>query len=595
MSRTAETEPLLRNANSDEEREEDDAAVTAAAAATRKRKVLLAIAAVLGVLLIALGVSILVVELLKRGKTHGDDGKHHRTGIHWKPCQSGDKKFLCGTLSVPLDHAIPDGERIDIGMKKLPVAQGSKRLGSMLIDPGGPGGSGIELVEGAGEGISMIIGGTYDIIGFDPRGVGLSQPIRCFEDANFHRAFDSTFPTSVETIVAREQLRGLLCAKNAGKILPYMSTAAVARDMKMIMLAEGDEELNYWGYSYGSILGQTFVNMFPELVGRVIIDGVVNPYAWAEGWGFWLNPKTKQLDWLTHAAEGVAGFASLCEEAGAKRCALATSGNVAKRIQAISTKLALEPIPAVDAEVPGVVDDATLRHLLFRMIYQPAKWPVLAEALDQADRRNATLLQDLYASPPEDRCPLYDQPLLEPLLGISCSDGPVPPPFNKGELKHDIAKVNEQYPYGGDFSALARIGCSFWPGVAKERFSGPWNATTKNPVLILSNAFDPVTPLESARIAHASLAGSRLVVKTNAYGHCSPSMPSKCTNKIIRAYFADGTVPEHDVTNCTSDASPFAAPAHSSLFARGMSDVEEPDMTIHDALTDIWQKVMMKA
>ncbi|KAJ3165076.1 hypothetical protein HDU88_004795 [Geranomyces variabilis] len=591
MPNTAETEPLLRNANPDEEREED-AAVTAAA--TRRRKVLLAVASVLGVLLIALGVSILIVELLKRGKTNGNDGDH-RTGIDWKPCQSGDKNFLCGTLSVPLDHAIPDGERIDIGMKKFPVAKGTKRIGSLLINPGGPGGSGIALVERAGEMMSMVIGGSYDIIGFDPRGVGVSHPVRCFDDANFHRTFDSNVLTTVDSTITREQLRGLLCAKNAKKILPYMSTAAVARDMKMIMHAEGDKELNYWGFSYGSILGQTFINMFPDLVGRVIIDGVVNPYAWGEGWGFWLNPKTKQLDWLTHATEGVAGFASLCEDAGSKRCALAGSGKVAKRIEAISAKLALEPIPAVDADVPGVVDDATLRHLLFTMIYRPAKWPVLAEALAQADHRNATLLQNMYTERPEDRCPLYDQPMLETLLGVSCSDGPVSPPLNKGELKHDIAKVIEQYPYGGDLASLIRIGCSFWPGLAKERYSGPWNATTKNPVLILSNAFDPVTPLESARIAHDSLAGSRLVVQTNAYGHCSTSMPSDCTNKIIRAYFADGEVPKHAVTNCKSDASPFSAPARSSLFARGVSDVEDSETKIHDALTDIWQKVMPKA
>ncbi|KAJ3145398.1 hypothetical protein HDU86_000919 [Geranomyces michiganensis] len=574
---TAEREPLLRNANAGAEeqqqqpQEERDAA---AVAATRRRKVLLTIASVLGVLLIALGISILVVELLKRGKNDDRNG-NDPSKIDWKPCSSGDKKFLCGSLAVPLDHALPNGERINIGMKKLPVAKGTKRLGSLLINPGGPGGSGMELVDRAGEKMSTVIGGTYDIIGFDPRGVG------------------ALFTADVETEIAHEQLRGLLCAKNAKNILPYMSTAAVARDMKMIMHAEGDKELNYWGFSYGSILGQTFVNMFPDLVGRVIIDGVVNPYGWAEGWGFWLNPKTHRLDWLTHAAEGVAGFASHCEKAGPERCALATGGHVAKRLEALSDKLALAPIPAVDAEVPGSVNDATLRRLLFSMVYKPAMWPALAVALEQADRRNATLLQNLSTERPEDRCPLYDEPMLESLLGVACSDAPVPPTYNKEKLKRDIAKVNAAYPYGGDLSSLIRIGCTFWPGVAKERYSGPWNATTKNPVLILANAYDPVTPLESALIANANLDGSRLVVQRNAYGHCSTSMPSMCTFKIVHAYFNKGKVPHDIVTDCHSDASPF--PPAAALSASGVSDASTPESAIHDALTDIWSRFMSKA
>ncbi|TPX62050.1 hypothetical protein PhCBS80983_g00670 [Powellomyces hirtus] len=589
---SSESQPLLGNEVQTEAPPTSRFALTGP-----KRKFILSAAALTGVLLIALGASVLIVGWLK--KDGNGSGKHDPSRIEWSACHG---KYFCGKFQVPLDHTLKDGEKIDIAVIKFPAKDSKKSLGSILVNPGGPGGSGVELVKRAGEKLAEIFDRRYELIGFDPRGVGESVPIRCFPDALKHRAFDAglgaidvSIPGAFENALAHEQVRSLSCAKYAAKILPYLSTASVARDMDLIRHAQGDTLLNYWGFSYGSILGQTYINMFPERVGQMIIDGVVNPNAWGEGWAFWLNPKTKNLDWLQHANEVVVGFATECERAGSERCALAVAHPpkkpyVHKHLESIMEKLDKEPIPVLDALVPGVVNGQTVRYMLFRATYKPDIWGKLAEALHAADKRNGTLLQNMVVQPPEDQCPLYDEPAVESTLGIACSDFPAPA-YDPSKLKEEIALVNKKYPIGGFDAAELTMGCAFWPGVAKERYVGPWNKRSNSTVLIIGNTFDPVTPIESARIA-ASLLPNSVLVEQDGYGHCSLAQTSTCTNEIIRRYFVDKTAPKHKINNCTADAVLFPPKKKDEKgFMSSLKEAEESE-TISDVLSDIWSRSM---
>ncbi|KAJ3164864.1 hypothetical protein HDU88_005076 [Geranomyces variabilis] len=511
--------------------------------------------------------------------------------IEWKPC---DAKFLCGKLSVPLDHAMPDGQRIDIAMIKYPHDKGTKSLGSILANPGGPGGSGVHFVKTMGHQLWTIVEGRFDIIGFDPRGVGQSHAIRCFPDALTHRAFDALQPSpsgeSKAAYIAHERVRGMMCAKNAADIAPYMSTAAVARDMDLIREAEDNRLLNYWGFSYGTLLGNTYINMFPDRVGHMVIDGVVDPISWGEGWFDWLDPRTGTVPSYVHKDQVVAAFSTECEKAGPTRCALADkSGSVSARIAALRVKLEKQPMSVVDSEVPGIITAQTLNSTLFRATYDPEQWPRVAEVLAAADRGDGVPWRNWVAQEPEDRCPAQDDAddwNTESVLAIACANTRPDYSGREDELESEMSRVAAMHPLGYASAASIQVGCTYWPIRAVESFAGPWNATTKNTVLLLSNTLDPVTPVESARIAHSLLGNSR-IVETEAYGHCSYAQRSSCQEKVVRDFFVDGIAPSKDTTKCAADVSSPFPPVDGDALDGAKSDKRDAS---RKGLVGIWNK-----
>ncbi|KAJ3012768.1 hypothetical protein HKX48_006096 [Thoreauomyces humboldtii] len=516
------------------------------------------------------------------------------TRINWSTCPD-DVSFQCGTYTVPLNHADPDGITISIALIKYPAQTTDKlALGSLFTNPGGPGGS---SVKHGGKRLSKQLDGRYSIIGFDPRGVGASNPIRCFDSATIHRAFDGralpaniSAPGAFEFEIAHEMARAQLCRKNAGYLLPYLSTAAVARDMDLLRHAENEEQLHFWGFSYGSLLGQTYINMFPERVGRIAIDGVVNPIAWSEGWGLSAKPSTRDVQWLSHAEEVYEEFSRACEQAGFDRCALATADPpqkpyVAQRIQAFLDLVALNPLSVPFAAVPGVVTITTVRQLLTDMVYQPKTWPDYAQALAEAMLKgNGTLIQNLVVRATADDCPAADIPLDEAFWAISCGDAG-PSRFDGAALKAEVIAANNDYFIGGTMCTNYLLGCSQWPGIAAERYSGPWNATTVSTVLVIGNAHDPATTIESARIAHSLLPNSRLM-EIDSWGHCSHSQPSRCADEVVRDFFVMGHPPSASVTHCNPDDPPFPA-AHDVYVA---ASEERNGKSVNDALNDVWRR-----
>ena len=256
--------------------------------------------------------------------------------VAWAKCYGGP--FQCGTLQVPLDYGRPNGSKIGLGLTRLPATDPEHRIGSLLINPGGPGGPGAAfIVEVGPELFTPEVRARYDLVGFDPRGINSSAALRCFgNDRQWEPFFPPfAFPMTADELdqwIAAEHFLDDACARRGGAIAEHMATANVARDMDRLRAALGDARLHYYGVSYGSFLGDTYANMFPDRVGRLVIDGVLDPVAWTTGVG----DEAQTIPFSTRLHSDAGAWATLQEffrlcDAGGDRCPFSGGARTASR------------------------------------------------------------------------------------------------------------------------------------------------------------------------------------------------------------------------------------------------------------------------
>ncbi|KAJ3136340.1 hypothetical protein HK101_004022 [Irineochytrium annulatum] len=453
----------------------------------------------------------------------------------WKPCVDADG-MDCASIAVPLDHL-----------------------------SGGPGGSGVDSVRDIGEYLSTIVGGQYDIVGFDPRGIGRSRSVRCSASVHEHFAtapsldpFTMTYNTQSEVFDAWVRVRAAGCEKNDGEFIKYVSTAYTARDMDFIREKLSMEDMNYWGFSYGTFLGLTYANMFPDRVGRFIIDGVTDPFTYSG----------KFFDWartcLIHNEDVNRLFGSSCELAGGSRCALAAlrgNGTVMDLIDNLRKQLEKQPMPAPNAKLPGVLTAANLEKILYKMGYNPNNWPGIASAIAAAIKGDPTRLKDLTGATPDDFCPLADVSGENGLFVVKCNDGDDVRNLSLQEWDEAAAVMSAASPVAGRGWTYLGLVCRHWNIRPVERYTGPWGKSMKNKILILTNTLDNVTPIESARVAYRELTSANAALLTHAgAGHCSLAQPSTCTIAAVRDLFVNGVTPEIG-TVCKADVELFPEPS----------------------------------
>ncbi len=275
--------------------------------------------------------------------------------IQWKDCPSVyGPGFECGALDVPLAHDNPDGQTIAISLVRVPATNPSSRLGTIFLNPGGPGGSGVDFVLSVGSALfSDEVRARFDIIGFDPRGIHRSEPLKCFAGplkASRVSTLSWPYPLTREEELARQKADNQLamaCEQNGGEILHHMSTVDVARDLDLLRQAVGDASLNYAGYSYGSFLGNVYANLYPDRVRAVVIDGIVEPIAWTTGHGNEAAtvPLFTRLRSDAGAQATLDEFFRLCDEAEPRACAFAPDS--AARFDGLAQQLLEEPLKIV--------------------------------------------------------------------------------------------------------------------------------------------------------------------------------------------------------------------------------------------------------
>ena len=481
--------------------------------------------------------------------------------IRWSPCEG--RSFECATLPVPLDYDNPEGPRILLSLIWLPATNPEGRIGALLMNPGGPGGSGVDLVRGIAEFLPPVLRARFDVVGFDPRGIARSTPLRCFgTPKQWDPAFWADLPLTladVAIVAAADRYLADACDQRAGSVIDHMSTADVARDMDLIRAALGDEQLNYLGYSYGSMLGTTYANLFPDRVRAFIIDGVLDPIAWTTGAAGERDlPFSTRLRSDAGAQATLDEFFRLCDEAGPD-CGF--TGYSAQRFAALRAKLLEGPIMV---ELDGETFPFSYSDLVFSTLgalYNPFSWPFHAQFLAaiEANASSEALgarLADLRTSlgyVNKRGFPRYPN-FVEGFPGVACSDSDNPDTHADWFVAAEAAEAQFGY-FGRAWTWLSSI-CAVWPGVAEDRYVGPWSSVTANPVLIVGNFFDPATRYEGAVTVAGLLPNSRLLSYAG-WGHTVVGGVSSCIDSAALAYLLALVLPAEG-TVCQPEFTPFA-------------------------------------
>jgi pimeloyl-ACP methyl ester carboxylesterase len=499
--------------------------------------------------------------------------------LDWSSCAAegeGLEAFQCATAVVPLDYDKPKGRQITLALARLPASDPSRKIGSLFLNPGGPGGSGVDFLLGAGPFLySDEVRARFDLVGFDPRGIIRSTPLRCYETFDEAVADLAPFPFPVTREEERVWVRSdralaRACAERAGPILNHMSTANVARDLDLLRRAVGDATLTYAGYSYGSYLGSTYANLFPGKVRALVVDGVLDPVAWSTGRGDQARtlPFSTRLRSAKGAYETLLEFLRLCD-AGGPNCAF-SEGNPVRRFDRLARRLLREPVEFPDGE--GGTFLVTYNELIgatLGVLYDPFSWPDWAVVLQQLWELTspATAAASLQAV----RARLgvgfqqEDYPnFVEGFPGVSCSE--THNPSNVGAWSRAARAQDRQFKYFGRPWTWFTSACEPWPGWDKDHYDGPWNRTTANRVLVVSNLFDPATPYHGAVTVDRLLPRSRLLTLAG-WGHTSLGV-SSCVDAYVSRYFLTTKVPPRG-TVCEPDVVPFAEPAAAQAVQAG--------------------------
>jgi pimeloyl-ACP methyl ester carboxylesterase len=285
---------------------------------------------------------------------------------------------------VPLDWDHPNGRTIHLAVIRHLASKPKQRIGSMLINPGGPGDTGVGLVQGLGDDIDKWGGGRFNVVSWDPRGTNASTHVRCFRSRRGEARFWKGASIPITTAASERYRRKTValarrCGKVSGWLLPHISTADTARDLDHLRRLVGDRKLTYVGLSYGTYLGQTYANMFPDRVRAMLIDGVVDPVPYSKG------AEARVANQAGDPDEVFAELLSLCETAGPQRCALAGhSRSPAEGVNRLFARAKRAPIPAPTASPPGKLTYSDLIVSQFNPLRVPETWPDDAKDLDAA-------------------------------------------------------------------------------------------------------------------------------------------------------------------------------------------------------------------
>ena len=481
--------------------------------------------------------------------------------IDWQPCGPEFPSAECAMVEVPLDYDRPYGKKISLALARVPASNPEEKIGSLFVNPGGPGHSGIEmaLYVSFSDYVDEATDGRFDLVGFDPRGIGASTPIRCFESqAEFDEFFDGypAFPYSEEQewpYFVRYNEYTDECLQKNWEIARHMGTGDVARDLDLLRRAVGDPQLNYLGFSYGSYLGNTYANLFPMNVRAMVIDGVVNPIWWTLGLHTVSTRTSIQAAWDE--------FARLCDEAGPENCAATGPEGTLSRWEALIAALREEPLILPDGSV--YTYDFIIAAAM-NVLYRTHEWADAAVFIDQL--AIAVLEKDMWAAEAaldmhRVMAQRYNKSRLsgdgyqnsqDALYGNKCGDTQFPFYFPAYSAMGEYAEQGSVFGPAWWWSAAP---CASWP-TAQDRYFGPWTTWTSNPVLVVGNYYDPVTPYEGAVASSELLVNSRLLSYAG-WGHSAFYVSDNdCVKEYVGQYLLDGSLPEEG-TVCPANPNPF--------------------------------------
>lgn len=479
----------------------------------------------------------------------------------------------CATYEVPLDYRVADGPTLSLALRRMPA--GARAKGVLFFNPGGPGGTGsLQFPQWYGL-FPEAVRQSFDIVSWDPRGIGESTRAQCFANGAEEGAVLGdlgAFPTSyAEQAAWRDAYAAFAaaCAERAADVLAHLSTADVARDLEQLRRAAGGAPLNYWGVSYGTLLGATYANLFPDTIRTLVLDGNLSPLAWtADGEP---NPQWPLGDRIGSydVADVFQHFLQLCAAAGPEKCAFAAPSydQTARKWTDLLDRLSAGPI---EMKSQAGVRAITLSTLVGQVsdgmdIVWPVPgadgWASVAKALaaiHEAGKAKpparATGGKPAAPPAPADAAPApYDG--AEGVIAVMCGDAPS---VTLDRYPTLASEVQVRSGYFGLSTSYSEFPCSSWTIRAADPYRGPWDTPLSAAPLVVNTTHDPSTPMANAE-AMAAILPDAVLLRVNGFGHTSLLNRSTCADDHIAAYLTEKTLPPPD-TWCAQDRQPFEDP-----------------------------------
>ena len=455
--------------------------------------------------------------------------------VQWSDCGAGAE---CATVMAPLDWDNPGvGEDVNLAVSRHSAT--GQALGSLFVNPGGPGASGYEFVlDSVDFAVSEVLRESFDVIGWDPRGVNFSSPVSCAAtDAELDYFFFGELEAQPDTpewdaeLLAESIRFGQECQANTGELLEFVDTLSTVRDLDLLRHLVGDEQLNYLGYSYGTLIGALYIDTFPEKVGRMVLDGPVDPGA-------------SQFDLVVNQHRGF----EEALEAYLVECDLTNScpfaGSLEQRLRGVSDlydELEQNPLRHADGRL---IDDGMLRTAMVTTLYAQSSWPFLTrmfEELQEGVTDTAIFLVDFYY---DREGGVYQNNSMEAFIAINCLDYPVE--SDPAVLEAQADQLREAAPYTARPSGDGDLVCMNWPYPPKLN-KGPVRGEGANPVVILGTTGDPATPYNWSVSLNEQLENSVLLTLVGE-GHLAYDERVTCINDPVDTYFVTGDLPEDGLT-----------------------------------------------
>jgi len=472
------------------------------------------------------------------GPAPADVSGFYSQSVSWTDC--GDE-LECAVIHAPVDWDAPADGSIELALIKHP-ASGTK-MGSLLLNPGGPGGSGWDYVYYSGAySATPAVAEAYDVIGWDPRGVGQSTPVVCYTDPKqtdevLYGTFDSPYGTQgwIDELAVEEEKFAAACEKNTGELLANLDSASNAKDMDMIRALVGDEKLNYLGYSYGTYFGAVYAELFPDKVGRLVLDGALDPLLSD------FESLKVQMAGFDSAFRAYMQFClegSDCPFSGDLDTALGQARSVLETVDA-------QGLVNSDGRV---LDSATLGTAIALNLYSEGYWPDMTQMFVELSGGDPTLAfvnADYYNSRNGDGS--YSSNSFEVYTAATCVDGDFAD--DPATTLERLAEIDAAAPILGKFFAyddfaVLDTACSNWP-VPRADLPTSFEAKGAPPILVIGTTNDPATPYAWAQ-ALASQLSSGVMITHTGEGHTVYNQGVTCIDDTVDAFFLDGTVPASD-------------------------------------------------
>lgn len=457
----------------------------------------------------------------------------YKQQVSWTSCE---KNFQCTNVRVPVDYDNPGSGAITIAAIKLP-SRGTKK-GSLLVNPGGPGASGYDYVKDAAQtNFTAKLRSNYDIVGFDPRGVNRSAPVKCLSDAERDASRQQVYrlETDQGLAAALADNKAIFdkCVANSGPALAHIDTGSAVKDMDILRAVLNDSKLNYLGYSYGTSLGSTYASIFPNNVGRMVLDGAIDPS---------LSNEELTAGQAVAFEKAIHSYAEDCLQ----QAECPVSGGPEEAVQQIRdliNDVDQNPRRAKDGRL---VTGQTFVSGLITPLYNNENWPVLTQALElamQGDVTQMLRISDLAADREQDGS--YSGNSSFAFSAINCLDFPMV--TDTAGMRAEAEELKKLSPTFGYFFGYGGINCKDWP-YKSVRTPEPVKYTGESPLVVIGTTGDPATPVQWAGALREQL-GNASLVTWKGEGHTAYGRSNSCVSNAVDSYFVDGKLPA-DKTQC---------------------------------------------